>query len=133
LALYPAKHALYLRRHSHPIVTERIHRVPDHQALARRLLPVGVAPLDRADAMETRMEKPRKKLTLRKLSISKLTPEAVGAIVGGPPSQTDCQGGTVGCSYTCPGACFNTMTCTQPTAPPNDTDTCWNCTRPVTK
>jgi len=55
------------------------------------------------------MKKVRKKLALRKFSISKLTPEAAGALVGGPPSRTDCTGYTVTCSQ-----CVTTsaVTCT---------------------
>jgi len=36
------------------------------------------------------MEKPRKKLVLRKLSVTRLTDDAVAAVIGGPPSRTDC-------------------------------------------
>jgi len=50
------------------------------------------------------MEKSRKKLVLRKISITKLTDDAAAALVGGPSSTGSCAP-TAYCSANCSTAC----------------------------
>jgi len=60
------------------------------------------------------MEKPRKKLVLRKLSVTKLTDDAAAALVGGPSSTGSCAPTAYCSGYGCSDPCSGgggTMRC----------------------